>query len=143
MKTSRIFVIAAFGILGIASGTLTGVSAFAGKESAKVYKALDVATVVTEKTPDFVTSKKEVEGLECWEKDYSSIWQQSDYDCLVRLENRNDEGIYTALKATEVNVTPDGLLGSARFEKTVGVLTCTKSYAVVPNPTPAYRCKLN
>lgn len=50
--------------------------------------------------------------------------------------------IYDALRVQEMNITPEGLLGSVTFEKAVGGLSCQKVSVVVPNAVPAYSCSI-
>lgn len=61
--------------------------------------------------------------------------------CTLSGGERDDEAIYRALQVQAQNVTMPGIVGSVRFEKAIGALSCTMSHPVVPNPPIYYECR--
>lgn len=131
-------------LIVVASVLIISTPVLAGVNSKKIYNALDVqeANITPSGEKGYILQKKEVGGLSCFKKDFLSILKKSQFTCTLSVDEFDAGTVYNSLNVDEENATPNGLIGSATFEKTVGSLTCTKSFPVVPNPTYFYSCRL-
>lgn len=123
--------------------SLASINAFAIEvKDQRLYKAMNVAAV--DVTSDGIlgetTYQKKIGSLSCHRTQGVYPRAVSSYHCALVGDVRLDGKIYDVLNLPEKNITPDGLLGSSRFQKRVTDFACTKEFGVYPGATPEFSC---
>ncbi len=144
MKNNFLLFTAAFLISPLFSSTSYAVGESTNSEL--LYPKLNVSEESVGSEDDIEYFQKSVGRLNCTRtsspKSRNSKKRVDTFSCSLDIDSANDLDIYKALDVEDVDVTPEGRMGSSTHEKRLGSLVCNRSSAVVPRPKPTARCRL-